>query len=423
MGVSLDTSLSETYVEPAALQREIERGLAFSGELFGDRAADSGSKGWIRCDEAAIQVEAIKEKAAEIRERAEVFVLVGVGGSNQAARAVIEALKGPSSPRVLYAGNSLSAPYLRGILDEIAGKSVYIDVIAKNFETLEPGSHYRALRTFMEKEYGPEEMARRVTLTGTRGGRLDEMARERGHLFLEFPRDIGGRYSAFSPVALLPMASAGLDIDAYLRGGRDMEGSLSQPDEGRIAIRHAALRNLLFAKGFLVETLVGFEPQLQYFSKWWWQLFGESEGKEGRGIYPSFALYSEDLHSIGQYMQSGQRILMETFLSVKESGASLIVEADPSADDRFDYLDGVDFNDINRAAEEATLRAHSEGGVPCARLAIDRIDEYHFGQLFYFFMLACAISGKLLGVNPFDQEGVERYKRSMFSALGKKSLD
>lgn len=423
MGLILNTSFSLTFVDPSALEREVRRGVALCGGILRDAVADSGSKGWLHCGEAAVQLEAIRKKAAEIRADADVFILVGVGGSNQAARATIEALKRKEAPRVLYAGNSLSAPYLRGILDELEGKSVYIDVIAKNFETLEPGSHYRVIRSFMEKEYGPDEMAKRVTLTGTRGTRLEAIAEERGHLFLEFPRTIGGRYSAFSPVALLPMAVAGLDIDDYLRGGKDMEGELADPDDGQIAVRYAVLRNLLFKKGFLVETLVGFEPQLAYFNKWWWQLFGESEGKGGTGILPTYALYSEDLHSIGQYMQSGQRILMETFLSVASPGASVVIEADLAMDDRFDYLNGKDFNEINRAAEEATLQAHFEGGLPCTRITVDRVDEYHFGQLFYFFMLACAISGKLLEVDPFDQEGVERYKRSLFAALGKKSRE
>jgi glucose-6-phosphate isomerase len=421
MGISLDTSLSATFVDEAALRDEIRRGAALRDGLLLDGASDSGSKGWLHCAEAAVQLDDIEAKAEEIRSNADVFVVVGVGGSNQASRATIEALRRKEYPRVLYAGNSLSASYLRKLLEELEGKSVYIDVIAKNFETLEPGSHYRVLRSCMERRYGPDEMARRVTLTGTRGSRLEAIARERGHLFLDFPLAIGGRYSAFSPVALLPMAAAGLDIREYLRGGSDMEAQLSRPGEGDIALRYAALRNLLYKRGFLVETLAAFEPQLGYFEKWWWQLFGESEGKEGRGVFPSFALYSEDLHSIGQYMQSGQRILMETFLSVSEPGGSVTVEPDSAMDDRFGYLDGKDFNEINRAAEDATLQAHHGGGVPCTKIAVERLDEYHYGQLFYFFMLACAVSGKLLGVNPFDQEGVERYKQSMFRSLGKPS--
>lgn len=419
MGILLDTSSSATFAGEAALRDEIRRGASLCELILRDDAADSGSKGWLHCGEAAVQLGEIEAKAAEIRSDADVFVVVGVGGSNQAARATIEALRRKEYPRVMYAGNSLSGPYLRRLLDELEGMSVYIDVIAKNFETLEPGSHYRVLRSFMERRYGPDEMARRVTLTGTRGSRLEAIARERGHLFLEFPRAIGGRYSAFSPVALLPMAAAGLDIREYLRGGTDMEGELALAGEGSIAVRYAALRNLLYKRGFLVETLAAFEPRLGYFERWWWQLFGESEGKDSMGVFPSFALYSEDLHSIGQYMQSGQRILMETFLSVSEPGASVVVEPDPALDDRFGYLDGKDFNEINRAAEEATIQAHHEGGVPCTKVSIGRVDEYHFGQLFYFFMLACSVSGKLLGVDPFDQEGVERYKRSMFSSLGK----
>ena len=383
-----------------------------------DPDADSNVRGWVHCDEAAVQLDAIKEKAAEIREHADTFVLVGVGGSNQAARSVIEALRRPKGPKIVYAGNTLSAAYLSDVLAELHDKSVYINVIAKNFETLEPGSHYRILRSLMESIYGAPEMAKRVTLTGTRGSLLEKIAKDNGHLFLEFPVTVGGRYSAFTPVGLLPLAAAGLDIDSFISGGRDMERLLSACGAENPAVRYAALRNLLYKKGFLVEVLAGFEPRLAYFNKWWWQLFGESEGKNGTGIFPSFAVYSEDLHSIGQYMQSGQRILMETFLSVEKPGASLVVEGD-RVEDRFDYLNGWDFTDINRAAETATLEAHSSGGVPCTKISVDRLDEYHFGQLFYFFMLSCAVSGKLLGVNPFDQDGVERYKKSMFKALGK----
>jgi len=419
MGMKLETGASERFINVSEMNKEVERGAAFVDQLYNDVTMDAGVKGWVYCAEAAIQVDAIEAKAAEIRKNADVFVLVGVGGSNQAARALIEALQVAGGPHIVYAGNTLSAAYLKRILDGLDGKSVYLNVIAKNFETLEPGSHYRVLRAYMEKRYSSQELAARVVLTGTRGTRLEEIARERGHLFLEFPVKVGGRYTAFTPVGLLPIAVAGLDVDEYIRGGEDMERLLSATPASNPALRYAALRNILFRKGFLIETLASFEPSLSYFNRWWWQLFGESEGKDGTGIFPSFAQYSEDLHSIGQYMQSGQRIIMETFLSVAEPGVSVVVPSDPAADDRFDYLDGKDFVDINHAAERATLEAHLAGGIPCTVISVDRLDEYHFGQLFYFFMVACAVSGKMLGVNPFDQEGVEHYKRSMFKALGK----
>lgn len=418
MGLILESQGAESFVDSSALEAEFRRGGALLEELLaGGTPSDRGSLGWLRCDRAAGPLAGIEEKAAEVREEAEVFVLVGVGGSNQAARGAIEALGRGRGPRVVYAGNTLSARYLGALLEELEGKSVYLNVIAKNFQTLEPGSHFRVLRRYLEDRYGASGAARRVVVTGSRGSRLEELAGEKGYRFLDFPQDVGGRYSAFTPVALFPMAVAGLDLRAYLQGGGDQERAVSASGAENPALRYAALRNLLFRGGFLVEVLASFEPDLGYFGRWWWQLFGESEGKGGTGIYPSFAQYSEDLHSIGQYLQEGQRVLMETFLSVRDPGASFPFPGDPDSRDGFDYLEGMDFAAVNRVAEGATKAAHEAGGVPCSTVSVDRLDEYHFGQLYYFFMLACAVSGKLLGVNPFDQEGVEAYKRGMFAAL------
>ena len=299
------------------------------------------------------------------------------------------------------------------------GKSVYIDVIAKNFETLEPGSHFRILRQWMGERYTREEMAGRIILTGTAGSRLNEIAEENGYLFLPFPEAVGGRYSAFTPVALFPLLVSGLDVDAYLRGAQNAITLCRERTEESPSVRYAAARSLLYKKGYDIEMLVSFEPQFYYFAKWWWQLFGESEGKDKKGIYPAMAIYSEDLHSIGQYVQDGRRNLIETFLSAEDPKASVVILPDPEFGDRFDYLDNMDFDMINKIAENATMEAHEEGGVPCIRMKIKEISEEAFGGLFYTFMMACACSGILSEVNPFDQEGVEAYKRSMFQALGK----
>lgn len=346
-------------------------------------------------------------------------MIVGVGGSNQAARAMIEALTDRKGPEVIYLGNSLSPHYISQMMKRLEGKSVYINVIAKNFETLEPGSHFRILRQVMNGIYSKEEAAKRVILTGTTGSRLEEIARENGYTFFQFPVAIGGRYSAFSPVGLFPIAVAGLDVDDFLNGVKAAEMMcINQPDQNP-AVEYAAVRNLLYQQGYDIEMLVSFEPQFAFFNKWWIQLFGESEGKEKKGIFPSGAIYSEDLHSMGQYMQDGRRNLIETFLTVEDPKASVIIESDRTFGDRFDYLDGMDFKEINRAAEKATIDAHAAGGVPCIQFLIDQITEETFGELYYTFMMSCAVSGKLMGVNPFDQEGVEEYKRSMFKALGK----
>ena len=391
--------------------RQIWQGLPQTPEY-------KGVLGWLSCQEATEgYLEQVKAKAKEWRAMADTLVVVGVGGSNQAARGVIDAL-GPKGMDVVWAGNTLSAWELQKTLERLEGRSVVMYVIAKNFETLEPGSNYRVLRHWMEARYSAEEMARRVVLTGTEGSRLHELAQERGHLFLPFPKPVGGRYTAFTVVGLLPIAAAGLDVDAYLKGGLAMEEWVNTRDDNP-AFRYAAWRNGLLNQGFDVEMLVSFEPRFERLARWWRQLFGESEGKDGKGIFPAYAIYSEDLHSIGQYVQAGRRCLTETFISAQDDGASLPVPQDHAARDGFDYLDGRDFTFINHAAQEATLQAHSQGGVPCAQFMAQRVDEYAFGQLYYTFMAACAVSGTLLGVNPFDQEGVEAYKRSMFAILGK----
>jgi len=389
--------------------------------LYADKQADPGVKGWLAPLESAVQLNYIKTLAADIRANADVFVLVGVGGSNQAARAVIKAVKPHvNAPEILYAGNTLSAYELADTLAALADKSVYINVIAKNFETLEPGSHFRVLRRYMSKRYSPDELGRRFILTGSRNSRLEEISKEMGCAFLEFPVEIGGRYSAFSPVALLPLAAAGLDIDAYLKGADEMYRHIAETP-GNIAVQYAVSRNSLYRQGYTVEQLSVFEPRLYWMAWWWKQLFGESEGKDSKGIFPASAIYSEDLHSMGQYIQDGRRNLIETFIIAENSGASLVLQPEELTADGFDYLDGMDFNEINRAAYLATLEAHSAGGVHCLEISVPCIDEYNFGRLYYFFMAACAISGKLLGVNPFDQEGVEDYKRSMFKKLGKRT--
>ena len=377
-----------------------------------------GVLGWMDCTEATEgYLQAVKYKAEEWLRFADVLVVVGVGGSNQAARGVIDAL-GSKGLKIIWAGNTLSAWELQQTLRSLEGKSVVMHVIAKNFETLEPGSHYRVIRKWMQERYSPAEMARRVVITGTEGSRLHEIAREHGHLFLPFPKPIGGRYTAFTVVGLLPIAAAGLDVDAYLRGGLDMQ-KLVKEDDHNPAFTYAAWRNGLISKGFDTEMLVSFEPRFERLARWWRQLFGESEGKDGKGIFPAYSMYSEDLHSIGQYVQGGPRCMLETFISVEDDGGYMPVPTDRESRDGFDYLEGRDFTFINQAAQTATLQAHSEGGVPCAVFTVDKVDEYAFGQLYYAFMAACAVSGRLLGVNPFDQEGVEAYKRSMFAILGK----
>lgn len=418
MSITVTTGNMGPYLDQDKVEEQIKKAGQICSNLLSQKDTDQ-VLGWRHADTSAVQIPQIRKKAEEIRKDADIFVIVGVGGSNQAARAMIEAMTKRKGPEIIYLGNTLSPYYISEMLERMEGKSVYINVIAKNFETLEPGSHFRILRQWMSARYTAEEMAKRIVLTGTAGSRLEEIANEQGYLFLQFPVPAGGRYSAFSPVCLFPIAVAGLDISHYLKGMKMAEQDCRENPETNPAVYYAAIRSLFYQNGYDIEMLVSFEPQLAYFAKWWVQLFGESEGKNQKGIYPAAAIYSEDLHSIGQYMQDGRRNLIETFLSVKNPGASVVIKADPAFGDRFDYLDEMDFDQINKAAEKATWEAHQKGGVPCIRFQIEEIREESFGELFYYFMVSCAVSGTLLGVNPFDQEGVEEYKRSMFSALGK----
>ena len=415
--IKLEFSMATPFADSKILEEMTGKAVKAWQDLQ-DPQQEADVKGWMQPMAQDGAYYDMMAKADEIRKSADAFVLVGVGGSNQAARAVIKALQRPGTPEIIYAGNTLSAPALQKVLRQLNDKrSIYINVIAKNFETLEPGSHFRVLRKYLERRYTKEGAAQRIILTGTYGSRLEEIAKENGYTFLEFPVPVGGRYSVLTPVGLFPMAVAGIDIPLLLQGALQMKELLQGDDHP--AIQYAALRQTLYRQKFDIEVLASFEPQLEYYAKWWVQLFGESEGKEKQGVFPTAVNYSEDLHSLGQYMQDGRRNLMETFLSVGDPDGSVVVEPDPGFGDRFDYLDNMDFLEINRAAEAATIRAHFEGGVPCFRLLLPRLDEFSFGQIFYFFMIACAISGKTAGINPFDQEGVEAYKCSMFRMLGK----
>lgn len=418
MGISLDLSKMNLFLDDNEWQIQKKKAGEICKALFAKEDTER-VLGWRTLETSVVQMDAMKSKAEEIREHADIFVIVGVGGSNQAARAMIEALQDRKGPEVVYLGNTLSPYYISHVLKYMEGKSVYINVIAKNFETLEPGSHFRILRQWMEERYTQEEMTKRIILTGTYGSKLERLAQENDYLFLSFPEAVGGRYSAFTPVGLFPIMAAGLDANAFLKGVQTAIDDCRKEPQDNPAVAYGAVRNLLYKHGYDIEMLVSFEPQYIYLTKWWVQLFGESEGKEKKGIFPTAAIYSEELHSIGQYMQDGRRNLLETFISVKDPKTAVMIKPDQRCKDGFEYLDNMDFADINKIAEEATWEAHIKGGVPCIRFHIDKISEESFGELYYYFMVACAVSGTLMEVNPFDQEGVEEYKRSMFAALGK----
>lgn len=419
--LSLDYSNTFNVLNEKDIQLNIEDNKQILNQVLESYKKDTNQElGWMDIDELANKelVDVIEQKAKEIREKADVFLLIGVGGSNQGARAVIKAIQKNGTPEVLYTGNNLSPKYMNDILRKIKGKSVYANIIAKNFETLEPGICFRVIRQFMEEEYGGEEAANRIIATGSPGGSsLEELAREKGYLFLPFPIAVGGRYSVMSAVGLLPVAVSGVDINELINGVRAMrEYIYSTPASQNSVFQYAVIRNMLLQQGKDIEILAYFEPALEYFAKWWVQLFGESEGKDDKGIFPTACSFSEDLHSLGQYIQSGQKILFETFLNIENPCDSYVVQKDDSKD-YFNYLDGKDFDEINRIAYEATVKAHYDGGVPSLIVNIPELSTYYFGQLFYFFEMACYISGKILGVNPFDQPGVEAYKNKMFDNL------
>lgn len=377
------------------------------------------SLGWLDPEEWAGEewLNRYEQLAQNVQNNADVMVVIGIGGSNQGARALIDAIGEKGNTRIVWGGNSISAYEINQVLKQLDGKRVYINVIAKNFETLEPGIGFRALREYLRKQYG-DRYAEHVICTGSVGSHLEALAKEHGYEFLPFPWDVGGRFTALTPIGLFPMAVAGLDIRAIVSGAESMRKRLTEePAESNTALYFAAIRNQLYDKGYRMEMLSFFEPRLFRFAKWWMQLFGESEGKDNKGLYPLFGNFSEDLHSVGQYLQEGSPVLFETFLNVKNSGASLVLHGD-DVDDRFSYLDDMDFDEINRAAYEATLAAHSSR-YPCMVIDVEAIDEESFGQLFYFFEFVCYLSAIILGVNPFDQPGVEAYKQHMFRILGK----
>ena len=397
--------------------------------LHGKTGPGSDFLGWVDLpvDYDKEEFARIKKAAAKIQSDSDVLVVIGIGGSYLGARAAIEALKGTlynntckGTPQIFYVGNSISPAYLQSVLDACEGKDISVNVISKSGTTTEPALAFRIFKALLEKKYGKDGAKGRIYATTDKArGTLKELSADEGYETFVVPDDVGGRYSVLTAVGLLPIAAAGCDIDALMAGAAKAREELAVCSTQNECYRYAAARNILYRKGKSVELMACYEPNFTMMNEWYKQLFGESEGKEKKGMLPASMINSEDLHSMGQYMQDGLRFMAETFLAVDDPGASVVIEPDPDFGDGFDYLDGMDFANINRAAEKATIQAHAAGGVPCMVLRLPRIDERTFGLVYYFFMVACALSGRLLGVDPFDQEGVEEYKRSMFAALGK----
>ena len=369
----------------------------------------------------------IKAAAARIISDTDVLVVIGIGGSYLGARAVIEAVRSiqynsvcKNTPQIFYAGNTISPNALNDLLTVCEGKRVSVNVISKSGTTTEPAIAFRVFKKYLEEHYGVEEARKRIyATTDARKGTLKELADAEGYETFVVPDDVGGRYSVLTAVGLLPIACAGIDIDALMAGAAAAEEKFSVCSADNDCYRYAAARNLLYRRGKSIETLVSYEPNFTMMNEWFKQLFGESEGKDGKGLMPTSVICSTDLHSMGQFLQDGARIMFETVVDIRRPAKDFVVEADAANRDGLNFLAGMGLSEVNRKAMQGTILAHCDGGVPNIVLELDSLDASDVGYLIYFFERACAISGYLLGVNPFNQPGVESYKKNMFALLGK----
>lgn len=371
--------------------------------------------GFMNLDYGYNCIEKFGDIAKKIYESADIFILIGIGGSNGSARSVISAIDSEDGPEIIYAGNTLSAYELKKVISKIQGKEVYVNVIAKNFKTLEPGLAFRNIRAELEKMYGKDEASRRILVTGTPESDFHELAKKEGYTFLDFPDNVGGRYSAFSAVGVFPLMAMGLNARSYLDGAKKAF-NMYKKRELDDAIRYAYLRDYLYRNGISIEVLSLIEPRLKDFSRWWVQLYGETEGKDKKGLYVDSMCYSEDLHAMGQLMQEGIEAIAETFLVFEESDDFILVDK-PCYKDGFDYLNNKSLEEVNKAMLEASIEAHQAANKPINRLDVGVVNEETLGFIYMFFILSCIVSATLLEVNPFDQPGVEAYKNSMFKRL------
>jgi len=389
--------------------------------------------GWITLPDEidADLITRIKHDADLIAQKAKVYVVVGIGGSYLGARAVIEALQSELSvletnrthPYIIYAGHTLSEDYYAKLIEILDNTDYALTVISKSGTTTEPAVAFRILKKHLEKKYGVEEARTRIiAITDQKKGALHDIAQKEGYSMYVIPDNVGGRYSVLTPVGLLPIAVAGYDIEALIKGAQEMHNIVSQEISvyDNPALLYAAIRNILYRKGKKIEMMVAYEPTLRFVAEWWKQLYGESEGKDGKGILPHSVTFTTDLHSMGQYIQDGERIIMETVLKVNNSSNHVNIPYDEADGDGLNYLQQKTLTEINHCASEGTAIAHVDGGVPVTTIEMERINEEIIGQLFYMMEYACGVSGYILKVNPFDQPGVEAYKRNMFHLLGKK---
>ena len=426
--VKLD--IAKTGIEISA---DIEaKAQAANALLHSGKGAGNDFLGWVHLPSSISEneIDAIRKEAAKLRSKADVVVCIGIGGSYLGAKAVLEAMSDPfkllhkeqKDPTVILAGQNISEDYTAELLAALKEHSIAAIVISKSGTTTEPAIAFRLIKAEIEKRYGKKEAAERiVAITDKARGALKTLATQEGYPTFVIPDDVGGRFSVLTPVGLLPLAVAGVDIAALVRGAQEMEKATAEGvafKENPAAV-YAAVRNILYDGGKKIEILGSYEPKLQYINEWWKQLYGESEGKDQKGIFPAAVDLTTDLHSMGQFIQDGARIMFETVLEVAESPAEVILKKEDVDTDGMNYLAGKSVDFVNKSAMNGTILAHTDGSVPNLKVTIPAMDAYSLGQLFYFFEFACGVSGYLLGVNPFNQPGVESYKKNMFALLGK----
>lgn len=414
-----------SFVDSGELQKMTYSSMPHLKSLRDGTGRGSKFTGWLRLpDEVTSLAEKVKSCSVRLRSQAPVTVVVGIGGSYLGAKALLDALNDPFAPqnhRIIFAGQNLSEDYHASLLRFLDHTVYNIVVISKSGTTTEPAIAFRILRDHLTDRLGSEAAAGHiVAVTDAARGALFSLALKEGYEMFVIPNDIGGRYSVLTPVGLLPLALAGFDINEFVHGMQSMAVITRDNDEvTNMALIYAAARNVLYSKGFDTEILVSYEPSLASVAEWWKQLFGESEGKENKGIFPASVVFTTDLHSLGQYVQEGERSLFETVIAVTGPRSELKVPPSPDDSDGIGYLAGRRLTDVNERASAATRLAHIAGGVPNMVITIPVINEYYLGQLMYFFEISCALSGYILGVNPFNQPGVESYKKNMFALLGK----
>ena len=431
--IRLDASKALPFIPEAELARQRAAAEAAREVLLAKSGAGNDFLGWVDLPLAYDKEEytRIKKAAEKIRSDSDALVVIGIGGSYLGARAAVECLGHPfaqavsagkrGGPEIYFAGNQLSSRYMAGLLDALEGKRFSINVISKSGTTTEPAIAFRIFRKLLEERVGKEEAARRIYATTDRKrGALKTLAEQEGYETFVVPDDVGGRYSVLTAVGLLPIAAAGIDTDALIRGAaKEREQLIREPFGKNDALRYAACRNAFYSAGKRVEILANYEPGMHCVGEWWKQLYGESEGKDGKGIFPAAVDLTTDLHSLGQFIQDGSRVMFETVLEVEDAGCRIPLEREESDLDGLNYLAGRDLEFVNRSAMQGTVLAHTDGRTPNLILKMADLTAESLGALFYFFEFACGVSGYMLGVNPFDQPGVESYKKNMFALLGK----